>query len=88
LHKVENWELGIGEAVWSSPLALASPFGRRGDPKSDGVSPNGATAGIGHWELGIGKFDSEVDESVFEPNASSSNSPSSTQNPQSSPNYE
>jgi hypothetical protein len=43
-----NWELGMGEAVRSSPLALASPFGRRGDAKSDGVSPSGATAVIEH----------------------------------------
>ncbi|WP_448265281.1 hypothetical protein [Nostoc sp. DSM 114159] len=28
---IGHWALGIGEAVRSSPLALASPFGRRGD---------------------------------------------------------
>jgi hypothetical protein len=46
----------MGEAVQSSPLALASPFGRRGDAKSDGVSPSGATAVIGHWSLSIGHW--------------------------------
>jgi hypothetical protein len=32
---IGHWALGMGEAVRSSPLALASPFGRRGDGKAD-----------------------------------------------------
>ena len=48
----------MGEAVRSSPLALASPFGRRGDTKGDSeavasyqasrVSSSGVTAVMGH----------------------------------------
>ena len=56
----------MGEPLRSSPLALASPFGRRGDAKGDsaalashrasGVSPSGASGVIGHGAWGINQL--------------------------------